>query len=121
MLHSVNMNLVESYRFGKIQVQGKSYSSDLIIFPDSIHSNWWRKKGHLLHLEDLEILKDTKIDLLVIGTGSIGRMKVPEEVINQLKQRGIDVLVCKSSEAVERYNNLAKTGNTTALAIHLTC
>lgn len=115
------MNLVESYRFGKIKVQGKSYSSDLIIFPDLIHSNWWRKKGHLLHLEDLEILKDTEIDSLVIGTGSIGRMKVPEEVINKLKQKEINVIVCKSAEAVERYNNLAKAGNNAALAIHLTC
>jgi len=115
------MNLVESYRFGKIKVQGKSYSSDLIIFLDSIHSNWWRKKGHLLHLEDLEILKGAEIDSLVIGTGSIGKMKVPEEVINELKQKEIDVIVCKSAEAVERYNNLAKTGNDTALAIHLTC
>ena len=115
------MNLVENYRFGKIKVHGKSYTSDLIILPDSIHSNWWRKKGHLLHLEDLEILKDAEIYSLVIVTGSIGSMKVPEEVIIELKQKEIDVIVCKSAEAIERYNNLAKTGKNTALAIHLTC
>ena len=48
-------------------------------------------------------------------------MKVPEEVINKLKQKEIDVIICKSAEAVERYNNLAKTGKNIALAIHLTC
>ncbi|MCG3260046.1 MAG: hypothetical protein H7644_09880 [Candidatus Heimdallarchaeota archaeon] len=99
----------------------KSYSSDLIIFKDFIKEKWWRKEGHRLHLEDLEILKDIEIEVLVIGTGSIGKMKVPEEVLNELKQKEIEVIVCKSAEAVEKYNNLAKTRNNIALAIHLTC
>jgi len=115
------MNTVEKYRFGKIVVSGKSYSSDLIIFKDFIKEKWWRKEGHRLHLEDLEILKNVEIDFLVIGTGSFGKMKVPEEVINELKLKEIDVIICKSAEAVERYNNLAKTGKNIALAIHLTC
>ena len=115
------MNIVEKYRFGKIVVAGKSYSSDLIILKDFIKEKWWRKEGHRLHLEDLEILKDNDIDVLIVGTGSIGKMEVPEDVVKELGKMNINVKVFKSAEATEKYNELTKTGKNTALAIHLTC
>ncbi len=115
------MNVIDKYRFGKIVVSGKSYSSDLIIFKDFIQEKWWREEGHKLQLEDLNILDKRKIDVLVIGTGSIGKMEVPEQVIKELEQMNIDVMVYKSSEATEKFNELTKTGKNAALAIHLTC
>ena len=115
------MNIVEKYRFGKIVVSGKAYTSDLIIFKDTIKEGWWRKKGHLLHLEDLEILDEIRVDTLVIGTGSIGKMEVPVDIIKELESKGMKIIVCKSGEAVEKYNELIKSGENSALAIHLTC
>ncbi len=115
------MNSIEKYRFGKIVVSGKSYSSDLIIFKDFIKEKWWRKEGHRLHPEDLEILREVDIDVLVIGTGSIGKMEVPEEVVRELEQMNTEVIVCKSAEATEKYNKLVNEGANAALAIHLTC
>ena len=35
---------IDEYSFGRISVSGKNYSADLIIFPDHIQENWWRKK-----------------------------------------------------------------------------
>ena len=46
--------LIESYSFGKISINGKIYHSDVIIFPDRVYDSWWRKEGHILHLEDLK-------------------------------------------------------------------
>ena len=115
------MNIVEKYRFGKIVVSGKSYSSDLIIFKDFIKEKWWRKEGHKLHLDDLEILNEKEIEVLVVGTGSIGKMEVPEDVIKELEQKDIVVYAYKSAEATEKYNKFAEEGRNTALAIHLTC
>jgi len=34
------MNLVESFRFGKIVINGQKYNKDLIVFPDEVKTNW---------------------------------------------------------------------------------
>jgi hypothetical protein len=115
------MNLVESYRFGKIVINGQKYNKDLIIFADDIKTNWWRKDGHSLCLEDLAVLDDIKVEFLIVGIGSAGIMKVPSDVIQQLKQREIEVIALKTPEAVEEYNRLAKEGKQVAGAFHLTC
>ncbi|MCG3220103.1 MAG: Mth938-like domain-containing protein [Candidatus Heimdallarchaeota archaeon] len=115
------MNLVESFRFGKIVINGQKYNKDLIVFPNEVKTNWWRKDGHSLCLEDLTTLDEIKTDFLVVGIGSAGVMKVPSEVIQSLNQKEIDVIVLKTPEAVEEYNRLANEGKQVAGAFHLTC
>ena len=115
------MNLVESFRFGKIVINGQKYNKDLIVFPDEVKTNWWRKDGHSLCLEDLTALYEIETDFLVVGIGSAGIMKVPSDVIQELKQKEIEVTVLKTPEAVEEYNRLAKEGERVAGAFHLTC
>lgn len=115
------MNLVENYRFGKIVINGQKYNKDLIVFPDEIKTNWWRKDGHSLCLEDLTSIYNIKTDVLVVGIGSSGVMKVPSDVIQELNQKEIEVIVLKTPEAVEEYNRLAKEGKQVVGAFHLTC
>ncbi len=115
------MNLVENYRFGKIIVNGQKYNKDLIIFPNEIKTNWWRRDGHSLCLADLEALNDIKIDILVVGIGSAGIMQVPSDVVQELNLKEIEVIVLKTPNAVEEYNRLAKEGKQVAGAFHLTC
>ena len=115
------MNLVEDYSFGRIKVSGKTYFRDLIIFPDEILENWWRKEGHNLCIEDLKEVLKRKPEILIIGTGYAGVMKVPREVINELEARGIKVIVKKTKEACEEFNKLVKEGKKVAAALHLTC
>jgi hypothetical protein len=115
------MNIVEDYRFGKIVINGQKYNKDLIVFPEEIRTNWWRKEGHSLCLEDLIVLDEIKTETLVVGIGSAGVMKVPSEVIEALKQKGVEVIALKTPEAVEEYNRLAKEKKLVAGAFHLTC
>jgi len=115
------MNIIEKYRFGKIVVNGESFSRDLIIFPDEIKAKWWRKEGHSLHLDDLKILEEKKVDCLIVGTGAYNRMEVPADVIKNLNERDIVVIVRKTSEAVEEYNKLIQENKNVAAALHLTC
>jgi len=51
--------MIEHYSFGKITIDGQTYTSDLIIYPGKIDTSWWRKEGHNLQVEDL---KDVLID-----------------------------------------------------------
>ena len=112
--------LIDSYDFGAITVNGKEYHSDIIIFPDYIKSNWWRRNGHLLQVEDLDDVLNEKPHTIIIGTGAYGAMKVPETVIKYLEGKNIKVIVQDTYEAVKTYNNLvSKKG--VVVALHLTC
>jgi hypothetical protein len=111
--------LIAHYSFGTIEINGKTYTKDVIIFPDRVLSPWWRKEGHLLQMEDLvEILKE-RPEVLVIGKGYSGEMAVPEELVRKLTSHGIQVIVQYSSEAVNTFNNL--NSNKKIAALHLTC
>jgi len=37
--------VIDGYSFGRIVVEGKEYTSDLIIYPDHIQGDWWREEG----------------------------------------------------------------------------
>jgi hypothetical protein len=114
--------MIEHYDFGEITINGKRYFHDLIVFhTGKIKDNWWRVEGHRLSIEDIkDILKD-KPEILVIGSGYDGLMRVDNNVIKTLKDAGIDVIVKKSVEACKVYNELKTKSKKVALAIHLTC
>jgi hypothetical protein len=82
---------IEHYSFGKITVDGQTYTSDLIIYPDRVDASWWRKEGHNLQPEDLKDVLNAKPDVLIIGTGFFGVMRVPKETTDYLKSKGIRV------------------------------
>jgi hypothetical protein len=115
------MQIIEQYSFGKIRISGKSFSQDVIIFPEEVVPSWWRKEGHSLHMEDLEEVVKRKPEILIIGTGYNGIMKVPQALISQLDELGIKTTVMKSTEAVREYNKLVKEKKKVAVGLHLTC
>ncbi len=69
---------IEKYSFGKIEIDGTEYTSDVIIYPDGVDGKWWRLEGHLLQMPDLEAVIGKKPDIIVVGTGYMGVMRVPE-------------------------------------------
>ena len=65
----MSINIIDSYQFGRIVINGKEYTSDVIISPNTINGNWWRKTGHELCLEDIADITTENPEALVIGTG----------------------------------------------------
>jgi hypothetical protein len=111
---------IDAYEFGRMVYRDKTYTSDLIIFPDRVNPSWWRLKGHLLQIEDLNEILEEEPDILIIGTGAMGVMKVPEELEKRLKEKDIELHVERTGKAVEIFNSANKTKKTIA-AFHLTC
>jgi hypothetical protein len=111
---------IEDYSFGRIIINGKVYTQDLIIYPDSIEDSWWRKKGHSLVPEDIPRVLEMKPDVLVMGTGASGVLKVPASTKKQLADEGIELLDAPTDRAVQEYNRL-KSGKRVVGAFHLTC
>ncbi len=112
---------IESYTFGSIRVGGEEYSADLILHPDRIEQDWWRKKGHDLQVGDLTGRIGTACQALIIGTGANGAMQVSGEVKKWLKEQGIPWEAHPTAEACDRYNALLDEGKRVVAALHLTC
>ena len=111
---------IESYSFGNIVIDGNTYTSDLIIYPDRIWDKWWRNEGHAIHEADLSTVMEKPPETLIIGTGDSGRLKVSDEMKNYIKSKGIKLRIAKTQDACKLYNDLSKKGTVVA-ALHLTC
>lgn len=111
---------IDSYSFGKMVMKGKAFHSDLIIYPDKVEGTWRRKEGHVLRLEDLTNILAADPEVLIIGTGYMGQMKVPDELRKELLSKKIELYVEDSRRAVEIFNSIHAKRRTVA-AFHLTC
>ncbi len=118
---------IEHYSFGRITIDGKTYTSDVIIYPERVNSSWWRKAGHNLEVDDLSEVINAQPQVLVIGTGASELMNVPKETLSHLESKGIEVHVEKTDKAVELFNKLQseiRRGGKDKIVIaafHLTC
>ncbi len=110
---------IESYRFKHIEVDGKTFTKDVILHPDGIIPEWWRNSSHEVRPEDLSEYLDTLPEVLIIGTGKFGRMQVPEKTTQWLEDQGTEVITKKTAKACDTYNESDKS--TTGAALHLTC
>jgi len=111
--------IIEEYEFGRMKIDGKVYKKDLIILQDKIIDNWIREEGHFLQTQDLFEIFQSKLDILIIGTGAYGLMKVSDDLIKKLNNMKIDYFIVNTNEAVRKFNDIKdriKVG-----AFHLTC
>jgi hypothetical protein len=113
------MARIDHYEFGRIVVDGRQETKDLIILPGRVVRNWWRHDGHALVLDDLDDVLDELPSHLVVGTGANGRMRPDPETLQQLQNRGLTVEALPTSQAVRRFGELDPAN--TAAALHLTC
>lgn len=112
--------MISQYDFGRIVVDGKEYNSDLIILPDRIIDEWWRQEGHRLTVDDLQEVIAAQVEVLVVGTGKFGAMKVPPETVAALANRGIKTEIAPTEQACQIFEKL-RAHKQTAAAFHLTC
>lgn len=113
--------MIETSSFGAITVAGIVYTKDLLLFPDRVVPGWWRREGHVLVIEDLEEVLAFNPEIVVVGTGVFGALKVSGEVFSALEGREIQVDVSRTGKAVGRFNELIDKGCRVAGAFHLTC
>jgi len=113
--------LIDFYAFGRIIVDGTEYKRDIIILLDRVESDWRRLEGHEFAERDLKRVLPAKPDVLVVGMGMEGRMKVLENTKRRLKEDGVELVAEKTDEAVKAYNDLVKAGKRVVAALHLSC
>ena len=111
---------INTYEFGRIVIDEQEYSRDVIILPEGVLSNWWRKEGHSLSIEDLPAVLAASPEVLVIGQGADNRMLAPMETRLALEAAGMELIVTSTENACKVYNDLREQKRVSA-ALHLTC
>ena len=111
---------ITSYSFGRLVINGKTYTSDVVIYPGRVDSSWWREEGHRLQPADLTAVINARPDVIVIGTGASGVLAVPEETSSVITSKGIEVRIARTGKAAEIFNSLQGKKIVIA-ALHLTC
>ncbi len=112
---------IDSYSFGEMIIDGKSYDNDLIVYPDKIEPGWWREQGHSLSLHDLRSVLSYEPDYLIIGCGAQSQMHIPQETKVELEKKGIKVLFGPTKEMYKVFNRHIQEGKKAVAAFHLTC
>jgi hypothetical protein len=113
---------IDRYRFGTLVADGHEIHTDVLVTPGEVQEHWWRREGHVLQLEDLDVLLEGHPERLVVGTGAYGRMRPAAGLEQELAARGVVVEVLPTPAAVDRINELLRRGGAGwAAALHLTC
>ena len=112
--------MIEAYKFGEIKIGGKLYQNDVIIYPDHVDSKWWRKESHSLDLEDIQDVVAANPEVIVIGTGQPGFMKVFDNTVETLGKLNIATVIMPTEHACKEYNRIASQRKVIA-CLHLTC
>ena len=113
--------MIDSFSFGRMSIDGRSFTSDLMIFPDGrVEDGWWRKQGHRLKKSDLERLVAASPEIIIAGCGVHGMMRPDPELAGWLKDEGIDFFAASNAEAVKKFN-ASRTHRPSAACFHLTC
>ncbi len=112
---------VDRFEFGSIVIDGKEYTSDLVIEGREIkkrkkkNSKPYRSRyGHTPLSAKENIPWDCK--RLVIGMGCSEMLPVMDDVKKKAEKRGVELLQLKTDEALQHLNEKG-----TNLILHLTC
>jgi hypothetical protein len=111
---------IDSYEFGRMVIDGRAYSQDLILLPDGIQDSWWRQEGHLLQIDDVAAVLAAKPEVLIVGQGDPGKMQVDPALAQYLQENRIELLAMPTAPACTTFNSLAGQKKVAA-AFHLTC
>jgi hypothetical protein len=114
--------MIKKCGFGKMEIDGRVYCSDLMILPGGEIADGWRRiRGHHLVLEDIRSLLASRPQIIIAGTGIYGRMQIDPALEAYLTDGGIELIAQPTKSAAQTYNDLIGGAKSVAGCFHLTC
>ena len=113
------MPKIEDIAFAKLVSGGKVYRTTCLVTRESVDGKWWRRDGSAFSPEDFEDVVAKGLDTIVLGTGFMNRVRVPDETLEFFRSAGVSCEVMDSTEAMDRFNALLSSGGSVAGAFHL--
>ncbi len=112
---------IQQYTFGKIVIDGTSYTEDIKIIGERVVAHWFRSSGHWLAPGDLDDVLAARPRILVLGKGEPGRMSCSRELADLIAREKIELFERPTKEAVSIFNELYRQGKNVAAGFHLSC
>ncbi|MGD8458592.1 MAG: MTH938/NDUFAF3 family protein [Anaerolineales bacterium] len=101
---------INELKWGYIEVDGFGEFKDVKLYPGGARSWNWTETGteHIpgIQYADVEELLEHGAQVIVISQGIYGRLKIQEDTLTKLGQRGITTHVLKTKAAKKLYNEL---------------
>ncbi len=113
--------MITDFSFGRIVVNGQTCSNDIKIIQGNLVSDWWRKSGHSVEIEDVGDALDTEPEILVIGKGQPGYMQAADSLRQHLVERNIKLVEEPTAQAIETFNRLYQEGRKVVGGFHVGC
>ncbi len=110
---------IDSTKFGEITINGKAYDSDMTVYWDGKLS--YRGKEHVVEIGEFMQIMRAKPEILVVGTGQYGVVKIAPEVIGWAKNKHVDLYKEITAKAVKMFNAFANQGKRVVGIFHVTC
>jgi len=109
---------IEKYSFGSITIDGKEYDNDLILSWDGEIQE--RIRSHEFKKSELYEILQKSPEIVIIGTGYSGMIRVDPEVEELAKSEGVRLIIKLTREAMKDFNKLSRSKKVVAM-MHLTC
>ena len=116
---------IEGVGWGRVRIVGRERTfKDAKLFPGGCREWDWGETGTAhspgIQPADVKELLERGAEVVVLSSGMVGRLETCAETLRLLRERGIEVHVLQTPEAVRLYNRLAADRKAGAL-IHSTC
>jgi len=112
------MPKIDSTYFGSVVIDGRKFDTDMVVCWDGDLRE--RQKSHVFEKREFEDLMMKDPEVIIIGTGQSGLVKVDPSTDIAAKLGGIDIIVAKTPIAIQEFNKLVKKKKAIAV-IHVTC
>jgi hypothetical protein len=110
--------------WGLIEIDGSQIYKDVMIYPGGCRAWNWKETGTShetgISWSDVEVILSKGAEAIVLSKGMLNRLRISENLINELKTRGIEVYVRTTTTAIKKYNKLRKEKKVGGL-FHSTC
>jgi len=101
--------MIESYHFGSITINGKTYHYDVEAHSNGKILSWSREESHIIDIKDIKRAVEENPKIIIIGTGEAGIAEVTNEAQKFIKEKNIELIIKKTNEATEIFNSCQKS------------
>jgi len=110
---------IDSTIFGEITIDGKVYYSDMTVWWDGKME--YRDKNHIIDTGEFLSIAKSKPEIIVIGTGQEGILKLGPGVSDLAEERNIEIYAEKTPKAIKMFNAFISDKKKAVCVVHVTC
>lgn len=114
-----------AFSWGTMEVEQIGSGKDFKLWPGGGRPWDWSEygTGHSSGIQqgDVQDLITNGCEVVVLTTGRLRRLKVPQTTVDILKAQSIEVVVADTKKGIQLYNDFAANGRAVGGLFHSTC